>query len=85
MLPLSDEFSSEFMPDERSRKQLAELETLVRENAGPRAIIDWRLDQAASGFAAEDYLDGVHFTASGFNKVTAILEDVVRRACPDGF
>jgi len=85
MLPLSDEFRSEFMPDERSRKQLAELETLVRENAGPRAIIDWKLDQAASGLAAEDYLDGVHFTASGFNKVTAILEDVVRRACPDGF
>lgn len=84
MLPLSDEFRSEVMRDERSRNQLVELERLVRDNAGPRAVVEWRLNQTESGFVDEDYLDGVHFTASGFNKVTAILEDVARRACPDG-
>lgn len=84
MLPLSDEFRSEFVRDQRSRNQLMELETLVRENAGLRAVIEWRLDQTESGLVDEDYLDGVHFTASGFNKVTAILEVVVRQVCPEG-
>ena len=84
MFPISEQLLGYFLADEARSAAFIEFKELVGQMERPNVSVLWELEPASEAFDADDYLDGIHFTASGYEKAEEALVEAVRKEFPKG-
>ncbi len=84
MFPISEQLLGYFLEDEARSAAFSEFKELVGRMERPNVSVLWDLEPSSNAFDGEDYLDGIHFTATGFEKAEEALAEAVRKEFPGG-
>lgn len=72
-LPVRDDFAAWLEDDAEARERLRAFRALIERAGAARVRVQWHEDANALGYVESDFMDVVHYTDAGRDKVCALL------------